>query len=83
MTEEHSVKADTEYAVLRFEDNDIAGLQRWEFVESVLARSAEAAIRQVASRADGLYVAVPSRSWKPLKVTTKTETTLVIEEPES
>ena len=50
---------------------------------NVPAASAEAAIKlacKTDKEAAGIYVAVPARFWKPVKVGTKTETTLTLEE---
>lgn len=60
----------------------------WDLVgQNITGRSAEAAIRIYAEKAkpdaeNGLtLVAIPARSWKPVTVTTKTTTTLVLGEP--
>ncbi len=56
----------------------------WVEHKRVEARSAEAAVRAAIGEKipDGAasFVAVPGRSWKPVKVTPKIETTLVIED---
>lgn len=53
--------------------------------DTILAKSADAAVRIAAAglseqelKAGQTLVAVPARSWKPVPVKTKTETTLVI-----
>ncbi len=67
----------TTYVVLATDESDF-----WRVVVKVEARSGEDAIRRhVAGKTEGgVFVAVPARSWKPVKVTPKVETTLVIEE---
>ncbi len=64
------------YAVL-LRHEDAADL--WAFLDKYEAPSAEAAIRAYCKKHGdlaGTYVAVPSRSWKP--VTVKAETTTVL-----
>lgn len=88
-TTPQSLKADTEYVVLRL--HDAPGSEgRWDRVgpDVVSARDSAQAIREVVAKLgdnnDGAtFVAVPARSWKPVKVTTKVETTLVLEEASS
>ncbi len=69
----------TTYIVLYTTELD----SKWGMLRAVEARSAEAAVRVAVGNEipDGAasFVAVPSRSWKPVKVTAKVETTLVIE----
>lgn len=52
----------------------------WEVVGSTEARSARSAIRSrvdgKAETQEGTYVAVPSRSWQPVKVAVETKTAL-------
>lgn len=51
----------------------------WVEIGGTEARSAESAIRLVVARSDdteGEYVAVPARSWKPIKVSVETKTQL-------
>jgi len=45
------------------------------FAANVTARSATEAIRQVTTEA-GTYVAIPAKSFRPVKVTVHTETTI-------
>lgn len=53
----------------------------WKPIKTVSARSANEAIKQVAdTKAEAVYVAVPARSFNPVKVTPKVETTLVLGE---
>lgn len=56
----------------------------WEWVEQVRdAKSGSAAIKSAVGQETnltGTFVAVPARSWKPVKVTAKTETRLVVED---
>lgn len=62
----------TAYIVLKF-DPDGAGA--WVLVASdatYMAGSAEQAVRAAADEyGDGRYLAIPSRSWRPLDVTTE------------
>ena len=75
-----SKAAETTYVILRQGE----GESTWHMVNrTALSGSSQAAIRSVVAKlaaADqaGTFVAVPSRSWKPVKVSTKTETTVVI-----
>ena len=67
---------DTNYVVLR-RDPDAVNPQVWRVVaESVEAHSADAASRTVAIGADteGVYVAVPARSWNPTEQQKETTT---------
>lgn len=93
---EKASREDTTYVVLALTPeaiaDDIGAIAHPEFWtvedESVEARSAAAAVKAVADEVadwsvypDGLtLVAVPSRSWKPVKVKPQTVTTLVIED---
>jgi hypothetical protein len=63
----------TNYTVLKYNAEGAA----WSELVDVDASSPSGAIRQ-ASVEQGLYVAVPTRSWKPLavKVETVTKTTI-------
>lgn len=80
------VKADaasaptTGYVILSLDED--TGL--WSREKKIEARSGEAAIREWAAetvRTDSLtFVAVPERSWKPIKVTPKVTTSLTLEE---
>ena len=68
----------TEYVVLRSDSTD-----NWHREGAVKASSADAAIRQFINgilTTEETLVAVPTRSWKPVRVKPKTVTTLVIEE---
>lgn len=62
----------TRYVVLtRMENGD------WRFTKPGVATSAEAAIRAVAAELGAAeYIAVPARSWNPVKVTVE-KTTVV------
>src|SRR3990172_9362937 len=67
-----------EYVVLELQEATTpAGL--WKYVRTIEAASAAAAIRAVAEGA-ATYVAVPARSWKPLRVRSETQTVLRLEE---
>lgn len=85
-TPEHSVKvaALTEYVILK-QDGEEPNDGWIVTAESVKAPTSEKALRKCVgmfpdSEQDGTYVAVPARSWSPVKVTLKREPTLVIEE---
>ncbi len=79
----------TSYVVLAMVPlTDRADAVAWMLVgDGITARSADAALRVYAEKAEKTIVqdgsmtllAVPSRSWRPVKVTAKVETTLVIE----
>jgi hypothetical protein len=70
----------TLYRVLRAQSNEEGVDPPWLTVEvSQAAGSGDAAIRAVIEEhGEGLYVAIPRRSWKPrmVKVETKTRTVL-------
>lgn len=72
--------ASTEYIVL------LAGSDgRYEVVGSKHARDAAGAIKAAAPTINSeagwfVAVAVPARSWQPIKVTPKVETTLILED---
>lgn len=74
----------TEYVVLSKAipaANTSGGVQGWQEVKSVTARSATEAVRAAAGDKNAaMYVAVPARSWNPVKVTPKVTTTFAIEE---
>ena len=69
----------TDYLILR----SVQG-GTWEVIGSMEARSARSAIRERIDGAgqssehagEGTYVAVPSRSWQPVKVAVETKTAL-------
>ena len=62
------------YHVLR--EKDDAGTKTYEpFSANVTARSATNAIKQVTKEA-GVFVAIPVKSFRPVKVTVHTETTV-------
>lgn len=42
------------------------------------AASANDAVKQAAGDTEGVYRAIPARSWKPVKVTVKTETRVTL-----
>lgn len=70
--------AGTEYVVLRQDDD------KWAFVKKSTARTPDAAVKDAhGTGSAAVYVAVPARSWKPMKVTPKVETTLVVEAAKS
>jgi hypothetical protein len=76
--------ADTTYIVLRASADELG----WDYVSKVAnVKSADAALRAAINTValddrDGIYVAVPSRSWKPLSVRTETTTTLKFDQPD-
>mgnify|MGYP001589212529 CR=1 FL=1 len=51
----------------------------WKQVATTDAHSAEHAVRQHGGCIDGIRVAIPERSFKPLRVTTETKTRTRIE----
>lgn len=81
-TESDKPKRDgTEYVVLELkEDADEA----WSVIDSVRAGSAQAAISAIlpgfTPNKGGTYVAVPVRSWKPVKVSVETVSRVKLEE---
>lgn len=63
----------TKYVVL-----SLMGGEDWQVIKKVMARSAHGAIREVVagqpqSGQTGSFVAVPERSWNPVKVTVETK----------
>ncbi len=80
--------ADREYVVLKRTDGQVKNiLPTWDFIGSIEATSAEQAVRRAVEKpgtsflnADGptTLVAVPARSWNPVDVSVKTETTIVL-----
>jgi hypothetical protein len=70
--------AKTIYVVLRELDPTEPRAPGWILHnESCRAASAEAAIRlSIADENPGTYVAIPSRSWKPIKVTVTRQTVI-------
>ena len=73
MTATAPAKTGSLYHVLKQKGGD--GETYEPFAANVTARSAAEAIRQVTKEA-GTYVAVPAKSFKPVKVTVHTETTI-------
>jgi hypothetical protein len=69
----------TEYIVCRL--IDATNLER---IGTATAKTTNAAIREVVASepgdGSGSYIAIPVRSWKPVKVTPQTVTTLKLEE---
>lgn len=70
---------ETSYVILCQDGSGPEGAVRaWQHIATVSAASSEAAIRKVVAEdngtADGIYVAVPSRSFKPTTVKTATKT---------
>lgn len=61
----------TAYVVLVRLEGD--GEKTWRFVENVHASNSDQAIRNAAAEREGVYVAVPARSFAPRTVTLKTE----------
>jgi hypothetical protein len=57
-------------------------LRIWESIGEYKASTAESAIRQ-AVKDDGTYVAVPVRSFKPVRVQSIQTTTLKLEQPDT
>jgi hypothetical protein len=82
--------ADTAYIVLKNEDSQGQADCWLLYVDPVPAKSATAAITARAQKdaaagipTNGVYVAVPARSWKPVAVTTETRTILKLEQPDT
>lgn len=75
-----SVRVGTEYVVLQLDPPDDGRI--WRNVGKVAARSAEHAVKQYAEKEAGstalVLVAVPAKSWQPLRVTVKQETRLEV-----
>lgn len=85
--EPQSLDAGTEYVVLMrlkvSQDAHDGSRLTWCEVGRASVRSADAAVREVVGKLKederkGQFVAVPSRSWKPVGVSEKVERTLVI-----
>jgi len=86
--EAESKSADRDYVVLKRNTTSSPNApQTWEFVANIGATSAEQAVRRAAEtpgtsflNPDGptTLVAVPSRSWHPVTLTVKVETTIVL-----
>lgn len=78
----HSVKVATEYVVLSRVGitDEVPPEKGWREVGTFDARTGEQAIKQYVERtkADGVFVAIPARSWTPVKVAVKTETRLEV-----
>jgi hypothetical protein len=70
----------TNYVVLRAGSTDDASGGWHRVSDSVKAASATAAIRVACGGQSGSFVAVPLRSWKPLKVTVATKPTVQMED---
>lgn len=79
VTPAEDTRTGTEYLVLA---KDSASF--WREAKLVTARSAEEAVRRVASdpsaEKPSALVAVPVRSWRPVKVRVETQTRLILEE---
>lgn len=69
-------KQTTDYIVLAHE----SASNTWKVIRIVPARSAHEAIRHVSDGKSGpTYVAVPERSWRPVKIRAETRTVLKLE----
>ena len=75
------MSASTSYVVLR---RDVEG-GRWSEVATVDASNATTAIRHIAAKdaATAVYVAVPTRSWRPVTVKVETQTVLKLDARDS
>jgi hypothetical protein len=73
-------KQTTEYVVLRENttglDPTSSTTNTHNVIKTVSAASANEAIRNAADNQPGIYRAIPARSFKPVKVTVHTETTI-------
>jgi hypothetical protein len=69
----------TEYVVLEL---IVGASEGWSGFARESARDGNAAIKAAleGNTDGGTFVAIPARSWKPVKVTPKVETTLVLED---
>ena len=72
-----------DYVVLRKQKQDSPSTpQAWEFVAKVEATSNEQAVRKAAENLEDdnpvSFVAIPSRSFQPIVVTTKTTKTMIL-----
>lgn len=66
----------TEYVVLTKQEGE-----GWKtIIPPVEARSGEQAVRIASNGAPGTYVAVPARSWKPVKVSVETVKRVTLED---
>jgi len=80
----------TAYVILRHRDAAAHDGSRWQLLEggdgrypsaaTFEARSAEAAIRQVVEKSgeEGLYVAIPERSWLPREMRVETTKRVIV-----
>lgn len=64
----------TAYVVLAKKD------EGWHEVATVPARSRAEAIKKGAAERDGIYTAVPERSWQPIRVRTERIVVVKVEE---
>ena len=75
-----TVSEGTEYVIIEASPAD----KSWKERGKVIATSAHAAIRShadhPAAKDATTFIAIPARSWKPVKVTPQTVTTLKLEE---
>lgn len=74
--------AKTEYVVLELQEEPQNPPGLWQYVRTIEAANAAAAIRAVA-QGSATYVAISTRSWKPLRVRSETQTVLRLEEVEN
>jgi hypothetical protein len=74
----------TQYMILRRDLRDDGELDPeldpacWRFHAEAEASGAERAIRSIKGLGEGVYVAVPARSWRPLTVTVETTTKISV-----
>lgn len=68
----------TEYVVLK-DVSDDRQVPRWEEGLTIRAASAEAAVRSAGLTGDGYYLAIPKRSYRPLRIRTETKTVVTLE----
>jgi hypothetical protein len=75
--QQETAKAGTRYVILVQTKDDENG---WRQAGACIATSADAAVKQAATAtsAAATYVAVPERSWKPVKVTVSQETRVTL-----
>jgi hypothetical protein len=70
------IKQTTEYVVVRNNETPEGAMATYTTVQKVRANSANDAIKKAAAGKEGVYIAIPARSFKPVKVTVHTETTI-------
>jgi hypothetical protein len=76
----------TEYVILRSRPKTPTEGTQWEWIGTRTARTNEAALKAflddatTGDKIDGTYLSIPARTYKPIKITQQTVTTLKLEE---